>query len=133
MILSPIYNSSQLVLKRYNIDHIFEVSRIVIYAAFYLFLGTKLALQMHFNSIMMYFRGYPKTVLGRFLISNLKIVFVLEKFQLCTIIRSRTDQRLGAVSTIFRNDMALQVCLCDATLCHKDYPRILLTVFLSQV
>jgi len=47
-------------------------------------------------------------------------IFVLEKFQLCTIFEVVRIIVSAPFWLFFRNEMALQVCLCDATLHHED-------------
>ena len=56
-----------------------------------------------------------------------------QKLQLCTNFRGRTDRHLRGVSVLIRDQMAVLLRLCDATLCHQGTPRTALTICLPPI
>ena len=77
--------------------------------------------------LMVQHRGIARTYFQRCLVPrNSRNASIL------TIFRCRTDRYLRGILSIYRNETALQIRLCNATKCPWVYHRISLMYFLFQ-
>jgi hypothetical protein len=72
---------------------------------------------------------FHKSNVNCFLFTNINHVFSCSKELILTIFRGLADLHLRGVLVIIRDQMAPQVCLCDAKMNPKVYRRTALITF----